>query len=247
MLWVCLSMVCFLTVLAISHISPGPSWAERMQRVAGSWNEETRQALPSLSSFQGQVWALWFKLAFKFLLPYLAMCWATFVPGCASPYTGKSLDEARIFMLSLPVSRRGILLTQAAMGCGQLWLVAVASSLLLPIISSWNGQWYSVKDALIFTSLSTLGALVFYFLTLLMTVIFDNGLKSLGFCIVVYLTSLYPLRLFESSPRWNINRLIAGDDYFLHGQIPWLASGACLLISVLLLLVAVRVFERRDF
>jgi hypothetical protein len=247
MLWVCLPMVVLVTVFVISTISPGSSWAERLQRGVGSWDEETRQALPALSSFQGQVWVLWFKTAFNFVLPYLAMCWATFVPGCASPHTGRSLDEGRIFMLSLPVSRRGILLTQAAMGCGELWLIAVVSSLLLPIISSWNGQWYSVKDALIFASLSTLGALVFYFLALLMTVIFDNGLKSLALCFVVYATMYYPLRKFESSPRWNINRLIAGEDYFLHGQIPWLASGACLLISALLLLSAIRVFERRDF
>lgn len=247
LLWVSLALVVFLMVLEISHISHDPSWEENLLRGAGSWNEETRQALPSLNSFQGRVWVIWFKVTFKFILPYLAMCWATLVPGCANPYTGKSIDEGRIFMLSLPVSRRGILLTQAATGCGALWLIAVTSSLLLPIISLWKGQWYSVKDALIFASLSILGALVFYFLTLLMTVIFDNGMKSLLLGVVVYATTLYPLRLFESSPRWNINRLIAGEDYFLHGRIPWLASGVCLLISALLLLGAVRVFERRDF
>ncbi|MGH9769199.1 MAG: hypothetical protein ACREAB_17365 [Blastocatellia bacterium] len=132
------------------------------------------------------------------------------------------------------------------MGCAALWLVAVGSSLLLPIISRLKGQWYSVKDVLIFASLSVLGALIFYFLTLLLMVIFDNGLKSLLFCLVVYAATLYPLRFIESSPRWHINRLIAGEDYFLHGQIPWFAVMVSLLVSGSLLFAAIRVFERRD-
>jgi hypothetical protein len=247
MLWTCLGAASLVTIWLIVHPSPDPSWAERLQRISGNWNEETRQALPSLSSFQGHLWAVWFKGVLKFLLPYFAMCWATFVPGCASPWTGLVLDGGRVFMLSLPVSRRGILLTQAAMGCGGLWLVAVGSSLLLPIISHWRGQWYSVKDALVFASLSFLGALVFYFLALLMTTIFDNGFKSLGCCVVVYLATLYPVRFIESSPHWNINRLIAGEDSFFHGRIPWLALIVSLLVSASLLFITVRVFERRDF
>jgi hypothetical protein len=248
MLWVCLVVITFMTIWVMSPTSyPDPSRAERLQRISGRWNEETRQALPSLSSFQGQTWLVWFKGSLRLILPYLAMCWATLVPGCASPWTGKRLDGGRIFILSLPVSRRRILLTQAAMGCGELWLVAVGSSLLLPIVSHWKGQWYSVKDAMVFASLSFLGALVFYFLTLLMAVIFDNGLRALGVCIVVYLAMLFTSGLTESSPRWNINRLIAGEDYFLHGRIPWLALIVSLLVSASLLFITVRVFERRDF
>jgi hypothetical protein len=247
MFWTGLVTFGSLTIWVISHTPTDPSWAGRLQRGAGSWNEETRQALPSLNSFQGQVWVFWFKLTLKFLLPYMAMCWAAMIPGCASPWTGKRLVGGREFMLSLPVSRHRILLTQAAVGCGELWLVAVASSALLPIISHWKGQWYSLEDALIFASLSALGALVFYSLTLLMTVFLDNGLMSLFFCVAVYVTTLFPFRFIESSPRWNIHRLIAGEDYFLHGQIPWLLSGVCLLVSALLLFGAVRVFERRDF
>jgi hypothetical protein len=81
----------------------------------------------------------------------------------------------------------------------------------------------------------------------LMTTIFDNGFKSLGCSILVYIATLYPLRFIESSPRWNINRLIAGDDYFLHGRIPWLALIVSLLVSASLLLIALRIFERRDY
>ncbi len=247
MLWLCLALFSLLAVLAMSQASTDPSWAERLQRNAGSWSEETRQALPALSAFQGQVWVFWFKLSVNYLLPYLAMCWATFVPGCASPWTGAKLDGTRLFMLSLPVSRRRILLSQAVMTCGELWLIAAGSSLLLPIISRLKGQRYSVTDALIVASLSALGALVFYFLTLLMTVIFDNGLKSLFSCVIVYLAMNYPPRFIESFPRWSISRLIAGEDYFLHGQIPWLALIVSLTVSASLLLVTVRVFERRDF
>src|SRR5262245_53140995 len=101
MLWVSLGVVVFTAVWEMSYISHDSSWRESLLRGAGSWNEETRQALPSLNSFQGHVWAMWFKVSFRFMLPYLAMGWATFVPGCASPWTGKSLDEGRIFMLSL--------------------------------------------------------------------------------------------------------------------------------------------------
>jgi hypothetical protein len=222
-------------------------WAKKLANSANMFNEETRQALPALSAFQGQVWVFWFKGVMRFFVPYLAICWATLIPGCASPWTGTKLDGWRAFMLSLPVSRRKILLTQVAMNCGELWLVALTSSALLPMISRWKGQWYSVKDALIFASLSVIGALVFYFLTLLMTVIFDNGFKSLALCLPVFVVASYPLRFVESSPRWNINRLIAGEDYFLYGRIPWPALIVSLLISASLLFGAVRIYERRDF
>lgn len=247
MFWLCLATLSGLVVLMMFNISSNTRWVERLQRDAGGWNEETRQALPALATFQGRVWVLWFKLALGAFLPFVAMSWATFAPGCASPWTGVKLDKDRLFMLSLPVSRREILLTQAGMSCGQLWLVAVGSSLLLPVISHWKGQWYSIRDALIFASLSFLGVLVFYFTTLLMMVIFDNGIKSLLLSMLIFAIPFHPSRVVESYPRWHITRLIAGEDYFLHGQIPWLALIVSLLVSASLLYIAVRVFERRDF
>lgn len=245
-LWTSLVTLICVAGLVMAVITHDP-WAKKLANSANMFNEETRQALPALSAFQGQVWVFWFKGSMRFLAPYLAICWATLIPGCASPSTGKRFDAWRVFMLSLPVSRRKILLTQVVMNCGELWLVAIASSALLPVISRLRGQWYSVKDAFIFASLSVIGALVFYFLTLLMTVIFDNGLKSMALCLSVFAVASYPLRFVESSPRWNINRLIAGEDYFLYGRIPWIALIVSFLISASLLFVAVRIYERRDF
>ncbi len=245
--WTSLATISLLAVLLMYGISGDSQWAGKLQRDAAGWNEETRQALPALIAFQGRVWALWFKGGMEFLLPYIAMVWATLAPGCANPWTGVKLDAARLFVLSLPVSRRRILLTQAAMNCLGLWLATAAASLLIPALAFWKGQWFSAGDALIFASLAVVGALVFYFLGLLMTVVFDSGLKSLLFCMAVFAVTLPSSRWVESHPRWHINRLLGGEDYFLHGQIPWLALIVCLLVSALLLFVTVRIFERRDF
>jgi hypothetical protein len=245
-LWTSLVTLICLAGMVMAFIAHDP-WAKKLANSANMFNEETRQALPALSAFQGQVWVFWFKGVMRFFTPYLAICWAALVPGCAGPSTGKRFDGWRVFTLSLPISRRKILLTQIAMHCGGLCLVALASSALLPVISRWKGQWYSIKDAFIFASLSVIGALVFYFLTLLMTVIFDSGVKSLMFCLPVFVVASYPIRFVESYPRWNINRLIAGEDYFLYGRIPWLALIVSLLISASLLFGAVRIYERRDF
>src|SRR5262245_10098556 len=104
-------------------------WAALLQR-STKLSETERQAL---NNYQGQTWALWFKLLFNFIWADFAVFFGAFSLMTACPWP--SSLAAGLFTFSLPVSRRKVLLSQAAAGFGGVFLLALIPSLLLPIIT----------------------------------------------------------------------------------------------------------------
>src|SRR5262245_16848450 len=146
------------------------NWTERLQHNTGL-SEIERHAL---NNYQAQTWALWFKMLLNFVWPYYAVIMGTtcLVAGC--PRTPFQV-AAGLFTFSLPVSRRKVLLWQAAIGFGEMILAALLPSLLLPIIARFHGQWFSWGDTLIYLLLTILGGAVFFFWPFLLTVLLVTG------------------------------------------------------------------------
>jgi len=217
-------------------------WAARLQRRA-SLSESERQAL---NSYQGQTWALWFKLLFSFI-------WADFavVIGAACLNTACPLmlskGSAGLFTFSLPVSRRKVLLSQAAAGFGGMFLFALIPSLLLPIIARFHGQWFSWGDALIYMLLVIFGGAVFFCFSFLLTVILSNWVAAFILAEAVVFALYLPfIQSFGARPWWNLLGVMAGESYFYHGQIPWPGLLASLILSAVFIFTAIRLYERRD-
>ena len=53
--------------------------------------------------------------------------------------------------------------------------------------------------------------------------------------------------VIEEYPWWNVYHVMSGESYFHHGEIPWLGLLASLMVSALMMIVAVRIYEWRDF
>jgi ABC-2 type transport system permease protein len=216
-------------------------WAARLQRDM-SLGEGERQAL---NNYQGYTWALWFKLFFSFICADFAV-----ILGAASLMTAcpwRPLQrEAGLFTFSLPVSRRKVLLSQAATSFGEMFLVALLPSLLFPIIARFQGQWFSWRDTLVYTSLGILGSAVFFCSTFLLTVILGNYLVVFLLMEVVVFAPFLSFIHFGKRPWWNILGMMSGESYFYHGQIPWLGLLISLILSAVFIFAAVRIYERRD-
>ena len=242
-----LFLICLIAIFLMYGFTFGggydaAGWAARLQRRA-SLSESERQAL---NSYQGQTWALWFKLLFSFIWADLAVvmgavCLNTACPGMVSQ------GSAGLFTFSLPVSRRKVLLSQAATGFGAMFLLALIPSLLLPIIARFHGQWFSWSDALIYMLLVIFGGAVFFCFSFLLTVILSNWFVAFILVEAVVFALYLPfIRSFGARPRWNILGVMAGESYFYQRQIPWVGLLISLILSAVFIFTAIRIYERRD-
>ena len=216
-------------------------WAERLRRSA-NLSESERQAL---NSYQEQAWALGFKMLLSFIWADLALLLGASCLMTACPWPPYQ-SAPRLFTFSLPVSRRKILLSQAAVGFGEMILAALLPSLLLPIIARYHGQWFSWGDALIYMLLTLFGGAVFFCFAFLMTVILGNWFVVFVTVEVVVFALFLPYLPFRTRPWWNLLGVMAGESYFYHGRIPWLGLLTGVILSAVFMFAAVRIYERRD-
>ncbi len=216
-------------------------WAARLQRSA-NLSESERQAL---SDYQGQTWALWFKMSLNIIWASFAVTLGASCLQTECPHM-PSQSAARQFAFSLPVSRRKVLLSQAAVSFGEMFLVALLPSLLLPIMARFHGQWFSWGDTLIYTLLMIFGGAVFFCFAFLMTVILRNYLVVLVTAEVVVFALFLPFLSLGARPWWNVFGVMAGESYFYHEQIPWPGLLISMILSAVFMFAAVRIYERRD-
>jgi ABC-2 family transporter len=216
-------------------------WAARLQRDT-NLGESERQAL---NNYQGHTWALWFKLVFSFICAEIAVILGAVSLMTACPWM-PSQGQAGLFTFSLPVSRRKVLLSQAATSLGELFLFALFPSLLIPIVARFQGQWFSWRDTLIYIFVAIFGGAVFFCFAFLLTVILGNYLVVFILMELVVIALFMSFISFGERPWWNIRGMMAGQSYFYHGQIPWLGLLISLILSAAFMFAAVRIYERRD-
>jgi len=222
-------------------------WVSSFQERAPAWGEDWRRLLPLLSSHQGYVWSYWFKLTLLIMWPMCAVAQGVTLGSASCPWMAGGHGAAGLFTYSLPVSRRRVLLTHAALVAVELVLVALAPSLMFPIVSHLTGGDVPFGSTGIYALLLSLGGMVFPAFTFLLTAVFDNQWKVLVIGIAVVFALFFPIRLAEEFPWWNVYHVMSGETYFRYGKIPWLGLLASLAISALMMFVAVRIYERRDF
>jgi ABC-2 type transport system permease protein len=175
----------------------------------------------------------------------VVMGWTLVAASCPWVTSGTG---ARYFTFSLPVSRRRVLLTHAALVAVELVLVALLPSLIFPIVSRWIGVGeVSFGSTVVHALLFSLGGMVFPAFSFLLTAVFSNPWKMLAIGIAVVFALVLPPRGGEEFSRWNVFHLMSGETYFRYGQIPWLELLTWLAIAAVILLLAVRIYERRDF
>src|SRR5262245_26023144 len=90
-------------------------WVSSLQKHASSWSEDSRRLLLLLSSHQGYVWSYWFKMSLLGMWPMYAVMQASTLGAASCPWMAGGVGAAGLFTFSLPISRRRVLLTHAAL------------------------------------------------------------------------------------------------------------------------------------
>lgn len=222
-------------------------WISELQEGAPIWSEDSRRLLPLLSSYQGYVWAYWFKMVLLIIWPFYAVTLGASLVAASCPWVGGASGAAGLYTFSLPVSRRSVLLTHALFVAVEMVLVALVPSLMFPIASRLIGGEFPLGSAVVYALLLSLGGMVFISLTFLLTAVFNSQLKVMAIGIAIAFALYFPIRTFEEFPWWNVYHVMSGETYFRYGQIPWLELLAWLAIAAAILSLAVRIYERRDF
>jgi hypothetical protein len=229
------------------------NWVSALQEDAPRWSEDSRRLLPLLNSYQGYVWSHWFKLLLLMAWPIFAFAVGTTFIEVSCPWMAGGPGAAGLFTCSLPVSRRRVLLTYAALVAIEVVLAALVPSLMFPIASRLIGGEVPFGSTMVYALLLSLGGMVFPAFSFLLTVLFNNQFKVLAiggaviFALFISFPIVFPFRLVEEYPWWNVYHVMSGETYFRYGQIPWLGLFASLAVSALMMIVAVRIYERRDF
>lgn len=158
-------------------------------------------------------------------------------------------DTRGLFQFTLAlITRRKIILSNWAVIMMEMTTISLAPALLISAISLFNGRWFPMKDAILYSLFIGIGGMAFVSLSYLLIVIFkDNVWAILGPVVVVNTLLHWPRWGIEEYPWWNIFHVMSGESYFHHGKIPWLGLLASLAVSALMLFAAVRIYGRRDF
>jgi len=210
------------------------------QTFGGILGRQITEALVLAREYRGYIWSQWLSGNIPELLTLFAVMLGS----------GGLLAQAErggaIFTLSLPVSRRRLLGVRAATGLAELSVLALAATLLLPILSPVVGERYAIGDALVH-ALCLFGAssMLFAFSFFLSTVFSDVWRPAL---IVLCLAILVALgEQVSGLSRYGVYGLMSGEAYFRDGVLPWLGLMASATVTASAMSAAVANITRQDF
>jgi ABC-type transport system involved in multi-copper enzyme maturation permease subunit len=151
------------------------------------------------------------------------------------------------FTLSLPVSRRQLLGVRAATGLGELFLLALVPSLVIPALSPAVGETYSIVSALIHAVCLFVVGGVFFCLALFLSTVFSDVWRPL----LAAVCAAIGLSLLEQAVgrpfRFGFFTAMSGETYFRTGSLPWAGLLISVVASAALLYGAITSLERQDF
>jgi ABC-2 type transport system permease protein len=196
-------------------------------------------------TYSGYVWVSLFNF-------YLQGFWiaCAFVLGLGGIWRERSTGLAT-FTLSLPVTRKRLVLTRAAVALVEAFVIALVPCLLIPLFSAMNGYRYPLLQSLTFGLLLAVGGLVFVCFSFLLSSLFGGEYTAfvLGICANGIIFFAFKAR---SIHRWSIFDLMSGARHidpstYLLKSLPWGGLSISLLLSFLLLSASIQITRSRNF
>jgi hypothetical protein len=209
-----------------------------MPHFPGRLGERIREGISLAQTYRGFVWTQWFR-------QNLAQTGTLFaiLLGIASLF---SPSRGALFTLSLPASRKRLMGTRAMTGLGELFVMAIVPSLVIPMLAPTIGERYSLGDALVHALCFFIVASMFFCLALLLSTVFSDPwrplLIALGLAIVIGIAD----QIFQV-PFIGIFRVMSGESWFRSGQLPWIGLIGSVLVSASIYYGALLNLTRRDF
>lgn len=188
------------------------------------------------ADFRGYVWLRWFSTTMLLFWPVYAIALA-----------GTDLEGGgREYLLSLPLTRRRIVLTRLTVALAQIAVLTVVPSLLVSAMAPLRGQTYPVQDALVHSAILLAGGFGLIGLTIFLRTVMNDvaAFTAVGSLVVFVLCMTFLAR--DLTP-YSILRVMNGAEYYFHDRVPWTGIVSSLAVGTALILVSMRMVGRRDF
>jgi len=239
----------FLTGLVILSVSAAfvvigyPQVAATAAGMAGTRDtllgREIAEALEMTKRFDSYVWSQWFQRNGAQLGSLFAV-----IIG-----TGGLLSQsaaARLFTLSMPVSRLQLLAARAVAGLGQVLALTFVPALIIVLVSPVISKSFPLLDALAYALCAFAGCAVFFSLAFFLSTMFANVWSPvvLALCTGMALTVI-GARLTDG--RLSLLGMMHGGSYYSGQGLPWPMLLVSAGLSMALLYAGMRVIARKDF
>jgi hypothetical protein len=174
---------------------------------------EIAEAIEMAKSFDSYVWSQWFRQNGAQLGAFFAV-----IIG-----TGGLLSQtaaARLFTLSLPVSRERLLSARAGTGLGQVLALAVVPALVIVAVSPIAAHRFPLLDALVYALCAFAGFAVFFSLAFFLSSLFGNVWASAATAMCGGL-ALSMLGGVIGGADFSLLSMMHGESYFRGHGLPW--------------------------
>lgn len=156
------------------------------------------------------------------------------------------------FTLSLPVTRRQLVLTRAIVGAVEVSILAVIPSLLIWAITPLAGYTFSLSEAVMHSLLMVGGGMIFYGWGLLLSHLMQNEFSvatlALSMCLVLYIAfNVLRVETYNPFDLMSGKHYLDPNTFLLHGGLPYLPLSVFFVITIIMVFVSLRIADSRDF
>jgi hypothetical protein len=206
---------------------------------AGAIGQQINEAIELSRDYRGYVWSQWFRQT-----PTSAGALFAALLGTGGLV---SASGGTLFMLSLPASRMQLMAVRAGSGLAQWLVLALVSSLAIPLSSPAIGESYHLGSALVHAVCLFAGGAVIYSLALLLSTLFGDLWRPWLIALAVAMPIAFAEQIAGGSPSVGLSAVMTGELYFRTGALPWAGLTLAAAASGALLYLAAVNFSRRDF
>jgi ABC-type transport system involved in multi-copper enzyme maturation permease subunit len=156
-----------------------------------------------------------------------------------------------LFTLSLPVSRRRVLLVRFGVAALQALALGLGSALLVPPISRLVGESYPLPQAVAFGALMSVAGMAVLTFGLLLSELFYGEFTAMvvGLCSAAAIFLAYKAHVLSG---WNVFDVMSGTSaidpstQMLLGTAPWGGLVLCLVLTLVFLTATAFILHKRD-
>jgi hypothetical protein len=201
---------------------------------------EIAMAMEMAKRYDSYVWSQWFQQNGSQLGGLFAAIIGT--GGLLSQTTA-----ARLFTLSLPVSRQQLLGARAAAGLMQVLALSIVPALVIVLVSPLIARSFPLLDALAYALCGFVGSAVMFSLAFLFSSMFSNVWAP----VLLALCAGAALRMLDAiiggTGGFSLIQMTHGESYFNGHGLPWPMLLVSAAVSLALLYAGTRLVVRQDF
>jgi hypothetical protein len=207
---------------------------------SGGLSRELAETAELSRTYAGHVWSQWFR-------GDGAQMGAIFAAIIGTGGLLSQNSAARLFTLSLPVSRERLLGVRASAGLAQVLLLAVVPALVIAAVSPLVGQRFPLLDAMVYALCLFAGYTVFFSVAFLFSTIFENSWAPVLLATCVGAALSMADRLTGGPSAFSLLGMMHGEAYFNGNGLPWPMLLVSVALSAALIRAGVALIARRDF